>query len=325
MIAKNGVRCCDLFCGGGGSSCGARAAGAVPVGGVDLWRLATETYSLNFPDASVFTAPIGELSPRRIYKEIGAIGLLLASPECTSHSVAKGSAPRDEASRQLSFEVLRFAEAWRPRWVVVENVVQMEQWGRFGEWLCELRGLGYQTRVCKLDAQSFGVPQSRRRLFVMADRLREPAAPREQRGLPKSARTILRDGPPRGEPWKLSPVEGPRRAEATVARAKRAIDAIGDSEPFLMVYYGTDGAGGWQRLDRPLRTITTLDRFALVTPNGKGHVMRMLQPPELAAAMGFPKSYNWPTTARRNKIRLIGNAVCPPVMSAVVKALIDGV
>ncbi len=54
-----------------------------------------------------------------------------------------------------------------------------------------------------------------------------------------------------------------------------------------MVYYGSDGAGGYQRLDRPLRTVTTLDRFAYVRPTKFGHEMRMLQPTELAAAMGF--------------------------------------
>ena len=49
--------------------------------------------------------------------------------------------------------------------------------------------------------------------------------------------------------------------------------------------------------------------------------MRMLQPLELAAAMGFPSSYKWPQSSRREKIRLVGNAVCPPVMKAVLKAL----
>ena len=88
-----------------------------------------------------------------------------------------------------------------------------------------------------------------------------------------------------------------------------------------MVYYGTDGAGGFQTLDRPLRTITTLDRFAYVKPNGRGYEMRMLQPPELAAAMGFPSFHVWPETSRRNRIRLIGNAVCPPVMRDVLKTL----
>ena len=50
--------------------------------------------------------------------------------------------------------------------------------------------------------------------------------------------------------------------------------------------------------------------------------MRMLQPLELATAMGFPSSYKWPALTRRERIRLVGNAVCPPVMKAVIKSLI---
>jgi DNA (cytosine-5)-methyltransferase 1 len=96
---------------------------------------------------------------------------------------------------------------------------------------------------------------------------------------------------------------------------------LGDDVPFIMVYYGTDGAGGFQTINRPLRTITTLDRFAYVKPNGAGHEMRMLQPPELAAAMGFPRHHVWAESTRRERIKMIGNAVCPPVMQAVVEAL----
>jgi DNA (cytosine-5)-methyltransferase 1 len=88
-----------------------------------------------------------------------------------------------------------------------------------------------------------------------------------------------------------------------------------------MVYYGSDGAGGFQTLDRPLRTVTTIDRFAYVRPNGDGHEIRMLQPLELAAAMGFPTTHLWPVSSRRDKIRLIGNAVCPPVMAAIIQHL----
>ncbi len=91
-----------------------------------------------------------------------------------------------------------------------------------------------------------------------------------------------------------------------------------------MVYYGSDAAGGWQRLDQPLRTITTVDRFALVRPDGKGgHEMRMLQPDELQAAMGFPPEFTLNGTTRRQKIHLLGNAVCPPVMQAIVKSLTE--
>ena len=88
-----------------------------------------------------------------------------------------------------------------------------------------------------------------------------------------------------------------------------------------MVYYGTDHAGGWQNIDVPLRTITTVDRFAYVKPTSSGHVMRMLQPEELKQAMGWPKRYKFNHGSRRDKVKMIGNAVCPPVMKAIVKNL----
>ena len=90
----------------------------------------------------------------------------------------------------------------------------------------------------------------------------------------------------------------------------------------MIVYYGTDGSGGWQSLDKPLRTITTLDRFAYVKPTPQGHMMRMLQPDELKQAMGFPADYQIVARTRRERIKLIGNAVCPPVMKNIVRSLI---
>ena len=59
------------------------------------------------------------------------------------------------------------------------------------------------------------------------------------------------------------------RAKATIERAERAITALGVRKAFLLVYYGSDAAGGWQRLTAPLRTLTTLDRFAYVKPDGE--------------------------------------------------------
>ncbi len=50
--------------------------------------------------------------------------------------------------------------------------------------------------------------------------------------------------------------------------------------------------------------------------------MRMLQVPELQKAMGFPLKYKLRYGTRRTKIKLLGNAVCPPVMRAVVHRLI---
>ena len=81
-------------------------------------------------------------------------------------------------------------------------------------------------------------------------------------------------------------------------------------------------AGGWQPLDRPLRTITTLDRFGLVEHDGDMWTLRMLQVPELRRAMGLADDFKLPLGTRRDRIRLLGNGVCPPVMEAVVRSLV---
>ena len=88
------------------------------------------------------------------------------------------------------------------------------------------------------------------------------------------------------------------------------------------MHYGNDGSGGWQRLDRPLRTVTTLNRFALIRHDGTEPRMRMLQVPELKRAMGFGDDFDFPVGTRRDRIRLLGNGVCPPVMRAEVESLI---
>lgn len=88
------------------------------------------------------------------------------------------------------------------------------------------------------------------------------------------------------------------------------------------MYYGNDGAGGWQPLTVPLRTITTLDRFGLCEPSDDGPTLRMLQVPELARAMGFKDDLILSRGSRRDRIMLLGNAVCPPVMEAVITALV---
>ncbi len=322
MLDSRSIRVFDMFCGGGGSSRGAVLAGATPVAALDMWRLAAETYKRNFANTTVYRMKASSLTPHRVAEDVGRIDLLLASPECTSHSVAKGNKPRCEKSRATAFEVIRFAKVLEPRWIVIENVIQMQHWHRFGEWRRKLEAIGYNTEVGVLDSQFHATPQSRRRLFVVCDLEAQPSLPTRKHRTTKTVQSILGRGEAKGNPWGFSPVESPSRAKATVKRARGAIDQLGEKVPFIMVYYSTDGAGGFQTLDRPLRTITTVDRFAYVKPNGRGHEMRMLQPPELAAAMGFPNYHVWPETSRRNRIRLIGNAVCPPVMRDVVKTLV---
>lgn len=93
--------------------------------------------------------------------------------------------------------------------------------------------------------------------------------------------------------------------------------AVSLIEPFLVAYYGTGGA---ESVAKPIPTITTRDRFALVEPKLEDLRLRMLQPHELAAAMSFPTDYQFAGT-RTEQIRQIGNAV--PVSTA--RALCRGI
>lgn len=312
-------RALDLFCGAGGSTCGAKAASVDVVAAVDAWELACTTYRENHPEAKVYHNACEQLDPVRIRKDVGSIDMLLASPECTNHTCAKGAAVRCELSKNTAFQVVRFAQVLEPRWIVIENVIQMRVWDRYEELIENLEAQGYECSPHVLNAVDFGVPQSRRRLFVVCQRDDTPprVIPPDMRR--RAAREIVDTN----GTYRYSPLRTARRATRTIERAERAIAEVGERSPFLLVYYGSDGAGGWQRLGAPLRTITTIDRFAYVRSRNGAHEMRMLQVDELKAAMGFPADYVFQLGTRRDRIKLIGNAVCPPVMAHIVKSLVN--
>jgi DNA (cytosine-5)-methyltransferase 1 len=73
-----------------------------------------------------------------------------------------------------AFQVIRFAKALKPQWIVVENVVHIAIAEKIFKVAEGNRGLGYHTRVQVLNAADFGVPQNRKRLFVTADLRRLP-------------------------------------------------------------------------------------------------------------------------------------------------------
>ncbi|KFF48123.1 DNA methyltransferase [Gammaproteobacteria bacterium MFB021] len=101
---------------------------------------------------------------------------------------------------------------------------------------------------------------------------------------------------------------------------------------FLAPYYGSGSGETGRDLNAPAPTVTTKDRFQLVTVTiaGEQYVitdigMRMLQPHELAAAQGFPSHYRFAEidgkpVPKHTQVRLIGNSVCPPLARALVEA-----
>jgi len=311
------MRAVDLFCGAGGSSLGAAAAGVDIVAGFDVWPVAGSVYRANFPRARLYLcdlAALDESDIRSIHGDLGDVDLILASPPCTDHSPARGAKPPSSAGLDLPWCVWRFAAVFLPRWIVVENVIGMRWWHGYRALLHALMRLGYRVCVRILDAADFAVPQRRKRLYVVCDREADPPeiVPRASERIP-AARVVDLNG------YAYNPLYTPRRAARTIERVERAICALGRDVPFISVYYGSGPQ--WQTLDVPLRTVTTRGHFALVRPGRGGHEMRMLQVDELRRAMGFPASFDFCGCTRTETMRLLGNAVCPPVMQAIVEEL----
>ena len=85
------------------------------------------------PEAMFVNSKLEDIDIPKLKKKMGKIDLILASPECTNHSPAKGNKPRCEESKNTAFQVIRFAKAFEPRWIVIENVVSMRRWSRYKE------------------------------------------------------------------------------------------------------------------------------------------------------------------------------------------------
>jgi DNA (cytosine-5)-methyltransferase 1 len=101
----------------------------------------------------------------------GTVDLLVGGTPCQSFSVAGRRLGLDDPRGNLTLEFLRLAARARPRWIVWENVpgvLSIDGGRTFGTILWTLANLGYGVAYRVLDAQFFGVPQRRRRVFVVA-------------------------------------------------------------------------------------------------------------------------------------------------------------
>lgn len=306
----------DLFCGAGFGARGAVRGGGRPLLGLDAWKLATDTYKANFPEADVLTERIEDSVPENLGKKYRP-DVLLTSPECTSHSIARGAKPGSEESRETAIGIVPWVEAMTPRWLIVENVNRMKRWDRHDELVQTIQGLGYEVSDLFLNSADFGAAQARKRMFLVCDREKTRVSRHELLEFADSRQRAARDIINWDAGYASAPLEKEGRAKATLERAERAIDALGRGNPFIIVYYGSDYAGGWQTLDVPLRTVTTIDRFGLVTWKNDTPYLRMLQPDELLQAMGGGAEHTLPYGNRRDKVKLCGNGVCSDVMTAI--------
>jgi len=300
------VRAIDLFAGLGGFTEGAEQAGCRVVWAGNHWRLAVDVHAENHPDTSHACQDLHQQD----WTQVPAHDLLLASPACQGHTPARGKErPHHDATRSTAWAVVSALECHRTPLALVENVPAFTKWVLYPAWCQALQALGYSVAPHVIDSADLGVPQNRERVFIALTRSKSPVRLHVTHKQHVPASGILDFGAGR---W--SRIDRPGRAPATLERIANGRRDHGDR--FLTAYYGATKGG--RSLERPIGTITTRDRWALID----GDRMRMLSVDEARRAMTFPDEYRLPARSR-DAMHLLGNAVPPKAAREVITALLE--
>lgn len=178
----------DLLCGAGGSSTGCQQALAdlglqMELVCVNHWGVAIETHKKNHPEARHYCQDIATVRPHIIVPE-GYLDLLMASPTCTHHSVARGGKPTSDQQRSDPWHIIPWFTELRVKRAIIENVWEFCGWGPvdprtgkpikarkgeyFNAWVDTIRRLGATSiEYRKLNAADYGDATTRQRFIMM--------------------------------------------------------------------------------------------------------------------------------------------------------------
>lgn len=278
----------DCFAGGGGASVGIEMALGRQVDiAINHNPQAIRMHKTNHPDTLHLTEDIFKVDLQK-YVKGRHVALMWASPDCTSHSNAKGGKPREKGLRILPWAVYKHAKAILPDVILMENVEEIQKWGpldndgypikeRKGEdyqsFITAMKSLGYVFDSRELVAADYGAPTTRKRWYAVFRRDGKPIV------WPEPTHNKYGTGElKKWEPiWKYldltdlgKPIFGRKKplADKTMNRIARGLDkfVFNCPESFIVqVNHGGDNFRG-QSIHEPMPTITQKHGFGTVTP-----------------------------------------------------------
>ncbi len=166
-------RVLDLFVGCGGLSTGFEKAGFEIIAGIDNWDDALSTFAYNHPRANPINADLGDPGIVGILSELGPVEVIVGGPPCQGFSIS-GKRDPDDPRNRLYEGFVRAVQHLRPEYFLMENVPNLQTMmrGTIVEGIVtEFEDLGYKVHSKILIASEFGVPQNRRRLFLVGQRV----------------------------------------------------------------------------------------------------------------------------------------------------------
>lgn len=166
----------DLFAGAGGLTQGFREMGYRSVFANEFDSSAAATFRRNHPETECSEESIVDLDAEAVRTKLGLtrgeLDVLLGGPPCQGFSTYGKRDPADDRN-QLYLHYLRFLEEFQPRFYVIENVVGLISMGNgavLADILSRLTNAGYTSNVFLLNSADYGVPQSRKRVFIIGSR-----------------------------------------------------------------------------------------------------------------------------------------------------------
>lgn len=190
------IICVDLFCGAGGASAGLVEAAQelgleVELIAINHWPAAIATHSANYPWARHICARIDQVRPREVVPG-GRVHLMIAGPECTHHSIARGGRPVDDQKRVPAWGILPWLADLYVENLIIENVPEFRGWaplGANGKPLKSHKGETYQAFLQAIRSHALNVAEAvvccadygdfttRKRLFIQGARRGVPTFP----------------------------------------------------------------------------------------------------------------------------------------------------
>jgi len=165
----------DLFAGAGGFSLGMRQGGFRILAAVENDKWAAQTYRANHKGTILIEEDIRGLTARRLLRiakiRKGELTLLFGGPPCRGFSLMSANRSLDNPHSKLMNEFVRMVKGIQPQRFYIENVPGLFAFKDFFILLMEcLENCGYTTRCLMMDACSYGVPQTRKRIFIQGAR-----------------------------------------------------------------------------------------------------------------------------------------------------------
>ncbi len=171
----------DLFCGAGGLSEGLRQAGFSIVAGNDIDPFAAATFVSTHKEANFISGSIRDLYSDDFLQATGLkkgeLDCLAGGPPCQGYSVYNHQRGMHDERSHLFREYLRIVEGLMPKWLVMENVTGIMSAGEgeaFQGVLKGIKALGYNVEAQILRAEDYGIPQERRRVVFIGNRVGLP-------------------------------------------------------------------------------------------------------------------------------------------------------